>query len=76
MDQTKAIMQGFAKAIDEKLNTGKNRCGFVVLVFPFDQPEGNRTNYVSNCERAEILTALKEITARFEGRVITTETKQ
>jgi hypothetical protein len=76
MDRTKDIMLSIAGKVDEALNTGAKRCGFVVLVFPFDQPEGQRTNYVSNCDRKDMLTALKEVTARFEGRTITTETKQ
>lgn len=75
-DQTKDIMRAIALAVDKTINLESKRCGFVILVFPFDQPEGARTNYVSNCDRKDMLTALKEVTARFEGRVITTETKQ
>lgn len=69
MGDTKQLMQALAGGIDEILN-GKGlpkKNGFVVLVFPFDQIEGSRTNYVSNCDRRDIIAALKEVTARFEG---------
>jgi hypothetical protein len=76
MDRTKEKMQALASLIDDEINAHGKRYGFTILVFPFDHPEGARTNYVSNCDRKDMLTALKEITARFEGRVTTTETKQ
>ncbi|MEK1908197.1 MAG: hypothetical protein AAAB13_20685 [Pseudomonas sp.] len=70
MIDTKQFMQGLASGIDEILNGNVNpkKNGFVVLVFPFDQVEGSRTNYVSNCERRDIIAALKEVAARFEGQ--------
>ena len=43
--------------------------GIVLLIMDPGSEEGRRTNYVSNCDRADMLAALKEITARFEGRV-------
>ena len=70
MTDTKNMMQSMASALDEVLNekgkTKKN--GFVLLVFPFEGPQGQRTNYVSNCQRQDIVVALKEILARFEGQ--------
>jgi hypothetical protein len=70
MKQTTDLLQGMAMALDETLNgderPGKN--GFVLLVFPFGGPEGARTNYVSNANRKDIIVALKEIVARFEGQ--------
>jgi predicted component of type VI protein secretion system len=63
------ILNGEAKAADRKN-------GFVLLTFPFNAPEGARTNYVSNANRDDIIVALKEIVARFEGRAIDTETIQ
>ena len=75
---TDLLIQGVAKMIDRKLNgdgadelLGNPKArqnGFVLLVFPFGGPEGARTNYVSNGDRHDILTALKEIVARFEGQ--------
>jgi hypothetical protein len=69
-DETTAIMQTMAKTLDSFLN-GKvepKRVGFVLLVFPFDGPEGARTNYVSNGERESTLIALREIVARMSGQ--------
>jgi hypothetical protein len=69
-DSTTAIMQTMASTIDGFLN-GKQqpkRLGFVIMVFPFDAPEGARTNYVSNADREDMIVALKEVVARFEGR--------
>lgn len=67
---TKDMMQAIAKGLDDILNgeARPRKNGFVVLVFPFDQHEGARTNYVSNCDRSDIVAALKEVTARFEGQ--------
>jgi hypothetical protein len=69
MSDTKHLMQALAGGIDEILNGNvlPKKNGFVVLVFPFDQVDGARTNYVSNCDRKDIIAALKEVTARFEG---------
>lgn len=69
-DATNDIMKAIATAIDDGLN-GTMRPkpnGFVVLVFPTDGPEGARTNYISNCERQDVIVALKEVLARFEGQ--------
>lgn len=80
MADTAEFMRRTAKALDRLLNgeaVGDDRPnGFVLLVFPFGVDDGRRINYVSNAARAEMLTALKEIVARFEGRVIETETRQ
>lgn len=67
--RTTQFMQDLAAGIDDLLNRpGKRETGFVLLVFPFNQLEGARTNYVSNGQRVDILSALKEIVARFEGQ--------
>lgn len=70
MTDTKNMMQSMASALDDVLNEkGKpKKNGFVLLVFPFDGPEGQRVNYVSNGQRKDIVVALKEIIARFEGQ--------
>lgn len=70
-DDTHAIMQTMASTIDGFLN-GKRlpkRIGFAILVFPFDSPQGTRTNFVSNADRDDMIAALKEVAARFEGRM-------
>ncbi|TCM56190.1 hypothetical protein C8J36_103562 [Rhizobium sp. PP-F2F-G48] len=72
MSETKQLMQSIAKTLDAILNGTEpmavKSTGFVLLLFPLDQPEGARTNYVSNCDQADIIVALKEIVARFEGQ--------
>lgn len=49
---------------------GKDRnTGFILMVFPFNEvTEGGRTNYISNAERADVVTMLKEQIKRFEGQ--------
>ncbi len=68
--QTERLLQAMAGRLDKFLNGGEKplKNGFVLLVFPFDGPEGQRTNYVANCEREDMIVALKEIVARFEGQ--------
>ena len=68
----RAKMQTLAGSLDKAFNgdkRGKDRdTGFVLLMFPFGAEEGARTNYISNADRRDIVVALKEIVARFEGQ--------
>jgi hypothetical protein len=71
-EQTAEYMKSIAAEINREIN-GKAHApnpelGFVLLIFPFNGPEGARTNYVSNASRKDILVALKEIVARFDGQ--------
>jgi len=61
-------MNALAHALDDMFNEGEQpkRVGFVLMVFPFENHEG-RCNYISNAERADIVTLLKEQLRRFEG---------
>lgn len=63
-------MGALARALDELFNgdlRGKDRhTGFCLMVFKFGS-EG-RANYISNAERADVVTLLKEQLARFEGQ--------
>jgi len=66
-------MQKLARAVDLYLNgykTGNARdTGFVLLVFPFGDAEGNRCNFISNgADRKDIVVLFKEMIARFEGQ--------
>lgn len=57
-------------AISETTPVGK-KTGFVLLVFEFGEPtELSRMNYISNAERTDMLVALKELLANFEGRMM------
>lgn len=64
-----AAMKALVKAFPD--------CGITLLIFPQAGPDKGRTNYVSNCDRADMLAAMKEVAARFEGRAHNApETKQ
>lgn len=73
-------MAAVAEVLDELFNgkaKGPDRqIGFAVLVFPFGATEGGRVNYISNADREDMLTAMKEFIARAEGRIIETDTQQ
>lgn len=68
MSDTVGLMQVIARHIDNAINgSGKpKRNGFVLLTFPF----GDKivANYVSNANRPDMVAALKEILARWEGQ--------
>jgi hypothetical protein len=66
--ETEATMRQIAKLVDTCLNANDfpKKVGFVLLVMPFDGPEGARTNYVSNVLRQDMIKALKEVTTRLE----------
>ena len=70
LDETSKAMQSLAKLLDDILNTDATRrdYGFVLLVFDANGQQGSRTNYVSNCQRHDMIAAIKEVTARFEGQ--------
>jgi hypothetical protein len=78
--ETSEIMNALAQAIDKALN-GKEltnrKWGFALLVYPFGEaPHQDRMNYIGSGARANVLVALKELVARWEGRYAETETKQ
>ena len=66
-------MNQIASALDEVLNgaaKGKSRqTGFVLLVFPFNEAESGRCNFISNgADRKDVVALMKEMIARFEGQ--------
>lgn len=65
------MMNTVARGLDKIFNgetKGKDRkTAFVLLVFPFHEHEG-RANYISNANRADVVTMLKEQIKRFEGQ--------
>ena len=69
MSDTHEVMQGVARGLDTIFNgrDRKKQNGFVLLVFPFKHTGKATVDYVSNAERKDIVAALKEIIARFEG---------
>ncbi len=70
-EQQKDPMQVMAKAIDTALNghTMPLRFhGFVLLVFPFDADGETMVSHVANCDRKDMIAALKSLVAKFEGQ--------
>ena len=62
-------MNELAHLLDDLFNgdTRPKRTAFVLLITEFDNMAG-RVNYISNGQRSDIVTMLKEVTARFEGQ--------
>jgi len=64
-------MKQVARMIDAVFNEGatgdERTTGFILMVFPFEGHEG-RCNYMSNAERKDVVTMLKEQIKRFEGQ--------
>jgi hypothetical protein len=64
------------EAVRQKMNAIANvigdalpkEYGFTLLVFPLGNHPGNM-NYISSAERADMIAAMKELVANFEGRM-------
>jgi hypothetical protein len=68
-----AEMKAIAAGLDEMFNgdtrAPDKKTGFVLLVFPFGDEEGGRTNFISNAaDRKDIVVLFKGMIARFEGQ--------
>jgi hypothetical protein len=65
----KREMNTLAHVLDEHFNDPEQpkHTAFVLLVMPFGDVSG-RVNYISNGKRADIVTMMKEVLARFEGQ--------
>ena len=63
------MLRAVMKTIDEFCNPPgqPKKHGIVIMMFPFGEGEGHRTNYMSNCKREDIITLFKEQLAYFEG---------
>lgn len=61
--EIRANMNGIAEVLDDALPNGY---GFALLVFKYG--EQGRMNYISNAQREDMVCALKELVANFEGR--------
>jgi hypothetical protein len=53
------------KAIAESISAVLPGCGFVLLMFTANEP--TKANYISNANRDDMITAMKEFIARAEG---------
>lgn len=69
-DEFLELMNVLGKTIDELLNGDKPKeVGFVLLMFSLGEPTSkSRMNYISNSNRKDVVVALKEFIANFEGR--------
>jgi len=75
-EEQRALMNMLAETLDEIFNgppspVRQKTIGFALLVYPLTENiEGTgRINYIGNGKRADMLVALKELVARWEGRV-------
>ena len=71
-NKTREIMSA-AMDVLTKIFPGK---GLVLLVIDTGSEEGRRTNYISNCQRDDMRVAMKEILARWEGRILGSSSQQ
>ena len=64
----RAQMNDIARLLDRALNGGERprKHGFALLMFEFG--DDKRMNWISNASRDDMLSALKEMVAKFEGR--------
>lgn len=64
------LLNEIARALDHGFNErGKpTRIGFVLLMAETGKIDGGRVNYISNSDRGDMLTMMKEFIARAEGR--------
>lgn len=61
MNDTKERMQDIGHAVDERIPEG---FGFFVMVFPLNEPNGGRANYLSSCNRKDVIKCMKEFLFR------------
>lgn len=76
--QYREKMNALAATLDKTFNKDRhNRTTFFVLLTgEFNKMDGGRVNYISNGQREDMVSALKELLARFEGRYAEGGTKQ
>jgi hypothetical protein len=73
----RAMMNALAETIDRLFNgqglpglaPPPKKIAFVLLTAKFGDYDDGRVNYISNGERSDIIAMMKELIARFEGRV-------
>ena len=67
--QMNAIAQGLDDVFNGDAKGDARQVGFVLLVFPFGDAEGQRCNFISNgANRRDLVALFKEMIARFEGQ--------
>ena len=80
IEEQRQRMNELAQHLDTYFNGDAcpKKVGFALLVYNLgEQIEGTgRINYIGNGARPDVLVALKELIARWEGRYDETETRQ
>jgi hypothetical protein len=68
----RAGMNAIAEVLDQQFNGNvrPKKIAFVLLVTEFGKIDGGRVNYISNAERDDTITMMKEWIARAEGRYV------
>jgi len=72
-EKYRETMNRLARLLDDYLNgprdlrDGPSKNGFILIMFELGEQEG-RTNYISNADRKDVVTMLKEQVKRFEGQ--------
>lgn len=79
-EKHRQLMNSLGRGIDDLLNgkgvaPGARKFGFALLVFDLNNT-GGRMNYASNSNREDMIAAMKELLAKFEGRYHETEAQQ
>ena len=65
-DVLQAVAHGLQKVFNGDAEISESRTGFVLLAFGIGQP--GISNYVSNCDRASMIEALRETADRLEKK--------
>lgn len=72
VEEHREMMNALADALNGIFNGGQKppKIGFVLLTYYFGEnlKGTGRINYISNSKRDDVLVALKELIARWEGR--------
>lgn len=77
-EQYRELMNRLGRMLDEfcnpqamtpsgHFNKKLRKTGFVLLMFQFGSPPGNRMNYISNSNRHEIVESLEELIDNFKS---------
>jgi hypothetical protein len=79
IEEQRARMNVIAEVLDNEFNgKGPKKVGFALLVYNLGEnlTGTGRINYIGNGDRRDVLVALKELIARWEGRYAEPEGKQ
>ena len=79
IEEQRARMNVIAKVLDEEFNGNvePKKVGFALLVYDLGENLAGtgHINYIGNGNREDVLVALKELVARWEGRYVEPEGK-